>query len=67
MNYKVVLEAQEEGGFTVYVPLLPGCVSEGETAAEALANIKEAITLYLESMAARGLSLPEVKEYEVAV
>ena len=48
MKIKVILEASEEGGFTVYVPSLPGCISEGETEEEALANIKEAIELYLE-------------------
>lgn len=48
MRLKVVLEPSEEGGFTVYVPALPGCISEGETAAEALKNIQEAIELYLE-------------------
>lgn len=48
MRFKVVLEPSEEGGYTVYVPSLPGCISEGETTAEALANIQEAITLYLE-------------------
>lgn len=48
MKIKVVLETSEEGGFTVYVPSLPGCISEGETEEEALANIKEAIELYLE-------------------
>jgi predicted RNase H-like HicB family nuclease len=48
VKIKVVLEASEEGGFTVYVPSLPGCISEGETEEEALANIKEAIELYLE-------------------
>ena len=48
MKIKVVLEASEEGGFTVCVPSLPGCISEGETEEEALANIKEAIELYLE-------------------
>jgi predicted RNase H-like HicB family nuclease len=48
MKIKVVLEASEEGGFTVYVPALPGCISEGDTEKEALANIKEAIELYLE-------------------
>lgn len=45
---KIVLEPSEEGGFTVYVPSLPGCTSEGDTREESLANIKEAITLYLE-------------------
>ena len=48
MKIKVVLETSEEGGFTVYVPSLPGCISEGETEEEALANIREAIELYLE-------------------
>ena len=48
MNLKVVLEPSDEGGFTAYVPSLPGCISEGETKDEALKNIKEAIELYLE-------------------
>ena len=51
MDLTVILEPQEEGGYTVYVPSLPGCVSEGDTKEEALANIKEAIELYLESEA----------------
>ena len=49
MDIKVVLEPQKEGGFTVYVPSLPGCISQGETKAEALKNIKEAIELYLDA------------------
>jgi predicted RNase H-like HicB family nuclease len=48
MDLKIVLEPSDEGGFTVYVPSLPGCVSEGKTKEEALKNIKEAIELYLE-------------------
>ena len=48
MTLKVVLERSDEGGFTVYVPSLPGCVSEGETIDEAMANIREAVELYLE-------------------
>jgi predicted RNase H-like HicB family nuclease len=48
MKLKVVLEPSEEGGFTVYVPSLPGCISEGDGKEEALENIKEAIELYLE-------------------
>jgi predicted RNase H-like HicB family nuclease len=67
MSYKVVLESQEGGGYTVYVPTLPGCVSQGETKQEAITNIKEAIELYLESYKERGLSLPQVEEREVAV
>ncbi len=48
MKIKVVLEPSEEGKYTVHVPSLPGCISEGETVQEALANIQEAIALYLE-------------------
>ena len=48
MNLRIVLEKSDEGGFTVYVPALPGCISEGDTREEAMANIKEAIELYLE-------------------
>jgi predicted RNase H-like HicB family nuclease len=48
MNLKVVLEPSDEGGYTVYVPSLPGCISEGNTKKEALKNIREAIELYLE-------------------
>ncbi len=48
MKLTVVLEPQEEGGYTVFVPSLPGCISQGETKEEAVKNIKEAIELYLE-------------------
>lgn len=48
MKLRVVLEPSEEGGYTVYVPSLPGCISEGDTKEEALENIREAIDLYLE-------------------
>jgi predicted RNase H-like HicB family nuclease len=48
MKYTVVLEPQEEGGFTVQCEEIPGAISQGETKDEALANIKEAIELILE-------------------
>jgi len=48
MKVKVVLVPAEEGGYTVYIPTLPGCISEGDTREEALENIKEAFALYLE-------------------
>jgi predicted RNase H-like HicB family nuclease len=48
VKLKVVLEPQEEGGYTVFVPSLPGCISEGDDKENALRNIKEAIELYLE-------------------
>ena len=44
----VVLEPSDEGGYSVFVPTLPGCISEGDTREEALGNIREAIELYLE-------------------
>ena len=48
MKLRVILEPSEEGGFTVSVPSLPGCISEGDSREEALRNIREAIELYLE-------------------
>ncbi|MDD9952870.1 MAG: type II toxin-antitoxin system HicB family antitoxin [Candidatus Woesearchaeota archaeon] len=48
MNVLVVLEQQGKEGYTVTVPSLPGCISEGDTRDEAVENIKEAIALYLE-------------------
>ena len=47
--YKAIIESCEEGGFTAYVPSLPGCVSEGETYEECMANIREATELYIET------------------
>ena len=48
MRLQVVLEPSDEGGYTVYVPTLPGCISEGDTVDEAMRNIREAIELYVE-------------------
>jgi len=62
MKLKVILEPSEDGGYTVYVPSLPGCISEGNTKEEALRNIKEAIELYLEPVEDDGLAF----EYEKA-
>lgn len=47
-QYTAIFEPQEEGGYTVTIPSLPGCISEGNTFEEALKNIKEAASLYLE-------------------
>jgi predicted RNase H-like HicB family nuclease len=49
-QFTAVFEKNKDGGYTVTVPSLPGCISEGDTFDEALKNIKEAITLYLEVM-----------------
>jgi len=48
MHMKIVFEPSDDGGYTVYVPALPGCISEGDTLEEARENIREAIELYLE-------------------
>lgn len=48
MKLKIILEKSDEGGFTAYVPSLPGCISEGNSEEEAIKNIQEAIELYLE-------------------
>jgi predicted RNase H-like HicB family nuclease len=47
MKLKVFFETSDDGGYTVYVPSLPGCISEGDSIEEATKNIKEAIELYL--------------------
>ena len=49
----------QESGYTVTVPTLPGCVTEGDTVDEALANARDAIRLYLEDVAASGEKIPE--------
>ena len=51
-SYLVDLIPTDEGGYTVVVPALPGCISYGETAAEATRNAREAIELHLENLAA---------------
>ncbi len=65
MIYKVALHRSDEG-FSVAVPGLPGCCSQGATEAEALENIAEAIREYLE-VAAELAEEAEVREVEVAV
>ncbi|MSQ15810.1 MAG: type II toxin-antitoxin system HicB family antitoxin [Dehalococcoidia bacterium] len=62
LEYTVVLEPdQEEGGYTVTVPVLPGCISQGDTLEETLENIKEAIELYLDSCRKAGEEIPVEK------
>jgi predicted RNase H-like HicB family nuclease len=50
MKLDIILEKQKDGGYTIYVPSLPGCISEGDTEKEAMLNIKEAIELYTEEI-----------------
>ncbi len=54
LTYDVVFEEQGEGGYTVTVPSLPGCITEGDNFEKAKANIEDAIKLYLEDQAKDG-------------
>ncbi len=67
MKLRVSLEPSDEGGFTATVPSLPGCISEGDTRDEALANIREAIELYLEPVEDDTAGMPNAEQLEVAV
>ena len=67
MNLRVILEASDEGGFTAIVPALPGCISEGDTRDEALANIREAIALYLDPVEDDMMGMDSAEQLEVAV
>ncbi len=58
-KYTAVFERENDGGYSVYVPDLPGCASMGDTYEEALANIREAIACHLDGLRADGLSVPE--------
>ncbi len=72
-RFKVVIEEEIEGGYSVFAPALPGCASQGETIEEAVVNIKEAIGLYLLSLKDDNLPFPksdvdvELREVEVSV
>ena len=67
MKLQIVLEPSEEGGFTAIVPALPGCLSEGESRKEALANVQEAIALNLEPIEDDRDFAPNAEVLEVAV
>ena len=67
MIFKIYLEKSDEGGYTVTVPSLPGCISEGDTKEEAIENIKEAIELYLESDVKISADNPNIEELELAI
>lgn len=58
MRYTVVLEQEDDGGYVAIVPALPGCVSQGDHRDQALANIREAIELYLEDCREAGDPIP---------
>ena len=65
-EYEVVRTPEAEGGFSVTVPALPGCTTQGETREEALSMIREAIEVYIESLVAHGDPIPGSVEIERA-
>ena len=67
MNLKVILKPSEYGGFTVIVPALPGCISEGDTREDALRNIQEAIELFFDPVDDDALLSAEAEQVEVNV
>ncbi len=70
LNYKILLKKEPEGGFTVFVPSLPGCITYGDTLDEAIEKAKEAIELYIESLKAHGEEIPteeNILEYTLTV
>jgi predicted RNase H-like HicB family nuclease len=67
MKLKIILEPSEDGGYTVLVPSLPGCISEGDTKEEALEKIREAIELYLEPVEDDQVFAQNAEVVELAV
>ncbi len=67
MKYTVILEPQKEGGYTVTVPALPGCISEGDTMDEAIENIRDAIAGYIASLRKHGDPIPAETSVEVPI
>lgn len=58
-SYKILLTKEEEGGYMVTVPALPGCITQGDNIEEAMAMAQEAIELYIEELQARGEKIPD--------
>lgn len=61
-TYKILLQKEQEGGYTVFVPVLPGCITYGENIDEAIAMAKEAIELYIEELTEWGEMIPDNNE-----
>ena len=68
MKFPIVIDRDEDGMWVVECPAVPGCVSQGRTREEAMANIKDAIALCLEVRAERSMPLTfETSDVEVPV
>ncbi len=67
-KYTIILDPDpEEGGYTVTVPSLPGCVTQGETVEEAIAMARDAIRLFIETLIENGEPVPEEREHPQAI
>lgn len=67
-SYTIILDPdEEEGGYTVTVPALPGCVTQGETREEAIATARDAIPGYRESLMKDGEPIPEEREHPITI
>ena len=69
-TYKIRLQKEPEGGYTVIVPILPGCITYGENIDDAIVNAKEAVELYIESLVEHGEEIPNENntlEYSLTV
>jgi antitoxin HicB len=67
-QYTVILYPEpDEGGYSVTVPALPGCVTQGETLEEAITMAKDAIHLYVETLRAEGEAIPEEQVHPQAI
>lgn len=62
LTYRILLRKEPEGGYTVIIPSLPGCITYGDTIKEAIEMAKEAIELYIESLKEHGEDIPTEKE-----
>lgn len=65
-HYTVILEPAEEGGYTVTVPALPGCITEGDSFEEAIQMAKDAIEGYIQSLILRGEPIPQENTHPIA-
>ena len=69
-HYTVILEKEDEGGYHIFCPTLPGCHTQSESIEEGVQNIREAIKLYLETLVEDGLPVPQedirIKPFEIS-
>lgn len=61
-QYKILLQKEDEGGYTVVVPALPGCITYGENVEEAITMAKETVELYIEELKERNEPIPDDRD-----